>query len=71
MSTRKRARSPEDPTPPPAAGASPDDAGESSTTEPTPVKKIRVRPQSNADRPRAGGHVLTERGWIPENRQEN
>ncbi|OLF07751.1 hypothetical protein BLA60_25820 [Actinophytocola xinjiangensis] len=42
-----------------------------STTEPAPVKRIRVNPPRDVDRPRAGGHVLTERGWVPDQPQES
>lgn len=33
---------------------------------PDPIKRIRIKPANEADRPRAGGHVLTDRGWVPE-----
>lgn len=63
--TRSAAESPQ------SAGAAPETAAEAQPSPTaTPVKTHRIRTQSAEDRPRAGGHVLTERGWVPETRQE-
>jgi len=72
--TRRRStsRPPAGTTPPAVDEGAPagQEETESQSAPRTPVKRYRVTPAADDTRPRAGGHVLTERGWVPETRQE-